>query len=138
VSSGLICLLHRPLDYQVSNNFSCTWYHPLHRIEIGPPKFFSKTFRFSIIFYSTLQIFGGGHFRTACRSRTKESKQSEITCKQSEPARTISKIEKRREFVRASCYQLCPKNSFKRLYIVKELLFLVEKASFSKEFRWEI
>jgi len=29
------------------------------------------------------------------------------------------------------CYQQCPKNSFKRLYIVKKLLFLVEKASFS-------
>ena len=27
-----------------------------------------------------------------------------------------------------------PTNSFKRFYIVKELLFVVEKASFSKEF----
>ena len=32
-------------------------YYPLHRIEFGPPKFCSKTFKFSIIFYSTLQIF---------------------------------------------------------------------------------
>jgi len=77
----------------------------LHRIEFGPSKFFSKTFKFSIIFHSTWQIFGGGHFRKACRSRKKESKPSEITCKQSEPARTISKIEKRREFVRALCYE---------------------------------
>ena len=30
------------------------------------------------------------------------------------------------------CYEQCPKNSFKRLYIVKGLL-----VSFSKEFRWE-
>jgi len=67
----------------------CFRSNPLHRIEFGPPKFFSKTFRFAIIFYSTLPIFGGGHFRKACRSRKKESKQSEITCKQSEPARTI-------------------------------------------------
>jgi len=77
--------------------------YPLIRIEFSPPKFFSKTFRFSMIFCSTLQIFGGGHFRKACRFRKKESKQSEITCKQSEPTRTISKIEKRREFVRALC-----------------------------------
>jgi len=94
-------------------------YYPLHRIEFGPSKFFSKTCKFSIIFYSTLQFYRGGHFRKACRSRKKESKQSEITCKQSEPARTISKIQKREEFVRALCYEQCPKNSFKRLYIVK-------------------
>jgi len=106
--------------------------NPFHRIEFGPPKFFSKTFRFSIIFYSIWENFGGGHFRKVCRSRKKESKQSEITCKQSEPARTISEIEKRRESVRALCYQQCPKNSFKRLYIVKELLFLVEKAHLQK------
>jgi len=31
----------------------------------------------------------------------------------------------------------CPKNSFKRLYTLKRLLILVEKASFSKEFRSE-
>ena len=37
--------------------------------------------------------FRGGHFRKACRSRKKESKQLEITCKQSEPVRTISMIE---------------------------------------------
>ena len=106
---------------------------PLHRIEFGPPKFFSKTCKFSIIFYSTLQFSRGGHFRKACRSRKKESKQSEIVCKQSEPARTISNIQKRREFVRALCYEQCPKNPFKRLCIVKGLLVLVEKTSFSKE-----
>jgi len=50
---------------------------------------------------------------------------------------TICKIEKRREFERALFYQYCPKISLKRLYIVKELLVLVEKASFSKEFRSE-
>jgi len=98
--------------------------NPLHRIEFGPPKDFS-----------TLQFSGGGHFRKACRSRKKESKQSEITFKRSEPARTVAKIQKRREFVRALCYQHCPKKSFKRLYIVKGLLVSVEKASFSKEFR---
>jgi len=48
---------------------------------------------------------GGGHFQKACRSRKKESKPSEITCKQSEPARTISQIQKRREFLRVLCYQ---------------------------------
>jgi len=97
----------------------------------GPPIFFSKTFIFSIIFYSTLQISGGGHFRKSCRSRKKESKPSEITCKQLEPARTISKIEKRREFVRALCNEQSPKNSFKRLYIAKGLLLFVEKTSFA-------
>jgi len=107
---------------------------PLHRIEFGPPKFFFKTFKFSIIFYSTFQKLssGGGHFRKACRFRKKESRPSEITCKQSKPDRTISKIQKRREFVQELCNEQCPKNSFKRLYIVKGLLLLVEKASFSK------
>jgi len=33
--------------------------HPLHRHQYGPPKFFCKTFKFSIIFYSTWQILGG-------------------------------------------------------------------------------
>ena len=50
---------------------------------------------------------------------------------------SISKIEKRRECVRALWYEQCPKNSFKRLYTLKGLLVLVEKASFSKEFRSE-
>jgi len=53
--------------------------YPLHRYEFGPPKFFSKTFKFAMIFYSTWQILGGGQWRKACRSRKKESKQSEIT-----------------------------------------------------------
>ena len=57
--------------------------------------------------------------------------------KTSEPVRSISKIEKRREFVRALCNEECPKYSFKMLYIVKGLLVSVEKASFSKEFRRE-
>jgi len=112
--------------------------NPLYRYELCPPKFFSKTFKFSIIFYSTLQISGGGQFRKACRSRKKESKLLEITCKQSEQTVgtwTISKIEKRREFVWGLCHVQCPKNSFKRLYTVKGLLVLVEKASFSEEFR---
>jgi len=38
------------------------FYYPLHRIGFGPPKFFSKTFKFSILFCSTLQISGGGTF----------------------------------------------------------------------------
>jgi len=69
--------------------------------------------------YFTQLLQGGGLFRKACRSRKKESKQSEITCKPSDPARTISQIQKRREFVRALSCEQCPKNSFKRLYIVK-------------------
>ena len=51
-----------------------------------------------------------------------KTKPLEITCKQSELPRTISKIKKRREFVRALCNEECPKNSFKRPYIVKRLL----------------
>ena len=108
-------------------------YNPLHRIEFGPPKIFSITFKFSKIF-SICHDSRGGHFWKACRSQKKDSKPPEITCKQSEPARTISKIQGKREFVRALCCEQCPKNSFKRLYIVKGLLVLVEKALFSNEF----
>jgi len=91
-----------------------------------------------MIFYSTFQISGGGQFRKACRSPKKESKLSEITCEELEPARTISKIEKRREFLRGLCLEQFLKNSFKRLYSAEGLLVLVEKASFSKEFRCEL
>jgi len=113
------------------------FYYPLHHYEFGQPKFFSKTFELSIIFYSTWRISGGGQCRKACRSRVKESKQSKITWKLSEPVRSISNIEKRREFVRALWYEQCPKKSSKRLYTLEGLLALVEKASFSKEFRSE-
>jgi len=78
-------------------------YLSLHRYEYGPPKFFSKTFKNFIIFFSTLQISRMGHYRKVCRCRKKGSKPSEITFKQSERARTISKIEKRKEFVQGLC-----------------------------------
>jgi len=113
------------------------WCYPLHCYKFGPLKFFSKSFKFSITFYSSWQFSGGGQWRKACRSREKESIQSEIMWKQSELVRSISKIEKRKEFVRALWYEQCPKNYFKRLYTLKGLLVLVEKASFSKEFRSE-
>ena len=77
--------------------------YPLHRIKFDQPKFFFKTFRFSMMIALSLANFWWGPLSKSCRSRKKESQQSEITCKQSEPARTISKIEKRREFVRALC-----------------------------------
>ena len=86
--------------YKRSKNVFAVTLSTALTLEFGPPRFFSRTFIFSAIFYSTWQIFGGSHFRKAYRSRKKESKPSEITCKQSEPARTISKIEKRKEFVR--------------------------------------
>jgi len=79
------------------------------------------------MFYSTLQISEEGQFRKACRSRKKESNQSEI--KQSEPAKTIFQIQKGKEFVRALFYEQCRKNSLERLYIVKGLLVLTKKAS---------
>jgi len=68
--------------------------YPLHRYEFGQPKFFSKTFIFSIIFYSTCHISGGGQFQKVCRSRKKESKQSGITWKQSEPVRSLLRSRK--------------------------------------------
>jgi len=88
-------------------------------------------------YFTKLYNFPGGPLSKACRSQEKETKQSDITCKQLEPGRTISKIQKRKEFVRALCYIQCPKNSFKRLYIVKGLLGLVDKTWFLKEIRWE-
>jgi len=108
---------------------------PLHRCEFGPPKFFSKTFKFSIIFCSTLHIPGGGPISKSMQIQKEDSKPSEITCQQSEPARTISKMEERREFVPGLCHEQSPMNSFKRLYTVKGLLVLVGNASFLKEFR---
>jgi len=50
--------------------------HPLHRIEFCPPKFFSKTFKVSIIFYSTSQI-----------SWVALSKSMQIPKKRNEPVR---------------------------------------------------
>jgi len=51
-----------------------------------------------------------------------------------ETARTISKIQKRREFVRALCYEQCPKNSFKRLYMLRGCWSWSEKLLFRKNF----
>ena len=114
-----------------------TWWRiPNPTLLMLPSEFFSKTFKFSMIFYSTWQSSGEGQWRKAYRSRKKESKQSETTWKQSEPVRSISNIEKRREFVLALWYEQCPKIFFKRLYTLnKGLLVLVENASFSKEGR---
>jgi len=121
---------------KLSENSSTNVYvsYPLHRYEFCEPTFFPKTCKFSIILYSTWQISGGGQWRKACRSWKKESKQSEITWKQSEPVKNIFKIEKRREFVRALWYEQCPKNSFKRLYTLKGLLFWSKKLHFQKNF----
>jgi len=96
--------------------------------------FFSKPVKFSIYFTQFCKFRGGGQFQKACRSRKKESKPLEIKFKPSELARTISKIEKRREFVRRLCLEQSPKNSFRRLYTLEGLLVLVEKASFQKNF----
>jgi len=108
VSSGhrIILPFHlkkRIIEKTFSWNSSWNCY-PLHCVKFIPPKFFSKTFS---VFnnFSTLQISGGGRFRKTCRSRKKELNPTEITCKQSEPARTVSKIEKRKEFVLALCYE---------------------------------
>ena len=90
------------------------------------------------IFHNILLNFANFRGRPLSKSMQipeKESKPSEIACKQSEPVRTVCKIEKRREFVRALCNEQCPKNSFKRLYTVKGLLVLVEKASIPTEFQ---
>jgi len=52
-------------------NFPIKIEFPLHCYEFVPPKSFSKTFKFSIIFCSTCKISGGGQFRKECRSRKK-------------------------------------------------------------------
>ena len=90
--------------------------HPLHRYEFGPPKFFSKTFKFSKKIYSTWQSAGGGQCRNACRSQKKESKQSEITWEPSEPVRSICKIEKRREIVQTLWWTMPEEFFQKALY----------------------
>ena len=54
--------------------------------------------------------------------------------KQVQPARTIVKIEKRREFVWILCLEQSLKNLFKMLCTVEGLLVLVDKASFRKNF----
>ena len=133
----LLHSLPTPLISNSGNN-DTDWiiHHPLHRYEFGQPKFFSKTCKFSVIYYSTWQISGGGQWRKAYRSRRKESKQSQITWKQSEPFRSISQIEKTSEFVRG------PKNSFKWLYTLKGLLvfcrksFILKRISVGISQRW--
>jgi len=60
---GKICLKNLPLSRNsgpAERKRLSRGYYPLHRIEFGPPKYFPKTFRFSITLYSTVQIFGGG------------------------------------------------------------------------------
>ena len=114
----------------VANTQLNHWTNPLHCYEFGLPKFFSKTFKFSIIFYSTWQ----GQCRKACRSREKVSKQSEITWKQSEPVKSSSKIERRKEFVRALWYEQCRRILSKGSTFSRGCWFWSEKLHFQKNF----
>ena len=50
--------------------------NPLHCIEFGPPKFFSKTCKFLIIFCSTLQFSGGDHLRADPEKQNRNSRKS--------------------------------------------------------------
>jgi len=71
VSTYLICRLRTwfvvlvPLDLSPEHNLICRLTPSTN--EFDPPKFCSQTFKFSMIFYSTVQISGGGPFRKACR-----------------------------------------------------------------------
>jgi len=105
--------------------------YSLHRIEFGPPKFFSKIFRFSIIFYSTLQIFGGCHFRKACRSRKKESKSRANSRNLLEPFLRSRKEEK--------LYGHCVINNARRVLsrgstLLRTCYFWSKKLNFQKNF----
>jgi len=71
-------------------------HYPRHRIEI-PFEILSKFFRKRSVFDQNQQ--------TLNNVEPVERLVSTIICKQSEPARTMSKIEKRREFVEALCIE---------------------------------
>ena len=109
--------------------------NPLHRIEFCPPKFFSKTFRFSMIFYSTSQIVWGGHFRKACRFRPKKNRNSRKSHANSwnllEPFLRSRKEE--------NLYGHCPINNARRILsksctLLRSCCFWSKKLQFSKEF----
>jgi len=75
----------------------CAWILPSPLIWIWSPKFFSKTFKFSIYFTEFTNLWSGVNFKKHA-DPWKENPISWKSCKHSEPARAISKIEERREF----------------------------------------
>jgi len=98
------------------------------------PKFFSKTFTFSIIFNSTWQISGEANVEKHADPRKKNlnSRKSRENCRNLLKAFLTSRKEE-------NLYRHCDMNNAqrilsKRLYTLKGLLDLLEKASFSKEF----
>jgi len=87
--------------------------------------------------HSTLQFSGGGHFRKACRSRKKNRKSR----KSRSNSRNLLEpfLRSRKE---ENLYGYCAMSNARRILskgstLLRGCWFLVEKASFSKEFRWE-
>ena len=53
--------IHIHVNIQLAAQFTMhTDSNPLHRYEFGPPRFFSKTFNFFMVLYSTSQMSRGG------------------------------------------------------------------------------
>jgi len=129
LASPCTCLRYDKIDRSCTSHTFAS--DPLHCYEFGPPEFFSITFKFSIIYCTQLWKFpGGANFDLEKHAALeKKPKPSEITCKQSEPARTGSKIQKRREFVRGLGLVQNPKSSFERFWTTKELLIQVGQKS---------
>jgi len=123
-------------DNKILTIWKFPWHvsNPLHRYEFGPPKFFFKSFKFPIIFYSTWQISGGGQCRKACRSRKKESKQLEITWKQSNVFEVFLRSKKEE-----NVYGHCDMNNAQRILskgstLLRGCWFWSKKLHFQKNF----
>ena len=108
--------------------------NPLHRYEFCEPKFFSKTCKFSIIFYSTWQLSGGGQWRKACRSR----KKNRNSRKSRENSRNLLEV-----FLRSrkeqNLYGHCDMNNARRILskgstLLRVCLFLSTKLLFQNNF----
>jgi len=107
---------------------------PLLRYKFGPTKFFPKTFKFSIIFYSTWQISGGGRWRKACRSRQKNRNSR----KSRENSRNLLKafLRSRKE---ENLYGHCDMNNARRILskgstLLRGWWFFSKKLHFQKNF----
>jgi len=102
---------------------------PLHRYEFGPPKFFSKTFKFSIRFTQL----GKSRGQAKDEKHADPGKKNRNSRKSREKSRNLLEAFLRSRVCTLWCEQ-CPKHSFNRPYTLKGLLVLVEKLRFQKNF----
>ena len=92
-------------------------FHPVHRYEFGPRRFFSKKFKFGIIFYSTFPIFWGANVEKHADPEKKNRSRRKSRANSRNLLEPFLRSRKEKNLGEMGLVQF-PNNSFKRLYTV--------------------